>query len=151
MQYANIFILPRNLLLQERSFSVYSQCHLKYTEVLDSTFHLSKGFYKSVTQARSINENGTNKPKGFHRWKTYSAASMTSWIIPFNKKQKQNVAFIIFSSSIHKNHFGTVILVQMQLSPTLSGQRKTFNIKLSLTTSSVRKPWKLARSQDFKS
>lgn len=57
---------------------------------------------------------------------------LQAWLVGFshstkNKNKKQNVAFIIFNSSIHKNHFG--ISVQMQLSPSLSGQSKTLKYK----------------------
>lgn len=46
------------------------------------------------------------------------------------KKKKENVGFIIFNSSEHKNNFGTVMLVQMQLSSTLSDQNKTLKKNL---------------------
>lgn len=60
-------------------------------------------------------------------------------IIPFyTKGGGGKVAFIIFNSSKHKKHFGTVMLVQMQLSPTLSDQNKTLNSIVSLTKSTVR-------------
>lgn len=61
-----------------------------------------------MTQARNINENGTNRRKE-------NILSYKQLVIPF----------IIFNSSKHKKHFGTVMLVQMQLSPTLSDQNKT--------------------------
>lgn len=43
----------------------------------------------------------------------------------YTQLQAASFPFIIFNSSKHKKHFGTVMLVQMQLSPTLSDQNKT--------------------------
>lgn len=52
--------------------------------------------------------------------------------------KKKSVGFIIFNSSEHKNNFGTVMLVQMQLSSTLSDQNKTLKKPfVSLTKSSA--------------
>lgn len=49
MQYLNTFMLPRNLLLQENSFPVYSLL----TNVRGITFILSNALPKSLTQARN--------------------------------------------------------------------------------------------------
>lgn len=86
---------------------LYILFYLKYTEILGIAFHLSEGFYKSVTQARNTNKNATNTPNISTNGKHIQLQATNYPILHAQK----STAFTIFNFSKNKIHFGTVLLV----------------------------------------